>query len=127
MRDDRIRVDKWLWFVRAVKSRTLAATLAASGQVRVNRDKIDSPAHALKIGDVLTFPLGSRVRVLKVLALGSRRGPAPEAALLYEDLSPAPPPREAGADEPVATAPVPVRGEGRPTKKARRQYDEGGF
>ncbi|SON57865.1 Heat shock protein 15 [Hartmannibacter diazotrophicus] len=134
MKDGRIRIDKWLWFVRAVKTRTLAAKLASSGQVRVNRDKIDSASHPVKVGDVLTFPIGNRVRVLKVVDLGERRGPASEAALLYEDLSPAPV-RSVGEETgespagdmaalQAAAVPVAVSGEGRPTKKARRQFDK---
>lgn len=88
--DGRQRVDKWLWFARAVKTRSLAARLVEAGHVRVNKARIDAPSHPLKLGDVLTIGLGSRVLVWKVAGLGVRRGPAEEAQTLYEDLS-APP------------------------------------
>ncbi len=76
----RQRIDKWLFFARVVKSRSLAAKLAASGKVRVNRDKIVQPAHQVKVGDVLTITLERRILVYKVLAPGARR-PGPEAQL----------------------------------------------
>ncbi|NBN65957.1 RNA-binding S4 domain-containing protein [Pannonibacter tanglangensis] len=121
------RIDKWLWFARVTKSRTLAQKLATGGHVRVNRDKIDSASKAIRIGDVLTIALERRVLVLEVLGLGNRRGPAPEAHLLYRDLSPPPPPRESGG----AQAPVALRdpGAGRPTKRDRRRMEAftGGF
>lgn len=115
------RIDKWLFFARVVKSRTLAAKLAAGGKVRVNRDKIDQPSHAIKIDDVLTITLDRQVLVYKVLAAGERRGPAPEARLLYQDLSP-PKPVNVAID---MNAGIPQRepGAGRPTKKDRRDTD----
>lgn len=110
-----IRLDKWLWHIRAFKSRSLAAKAVTTGRMRVNGQPVAKPAHALRPGDVLTFAIGERVRVLRLIAPGVRRGPAPEAATLYEDLSPPPPPpdlsrprREAG---------------GRPTGRARRAFD----
>ena len=113
----RQRVDKWLFFARVAKSRTLAAKLVQAGQVRVNREKIDHAAHALAVGDVLTIALDRRVLVYRVLAPGTRRGPYEEARTLYEDLS-EPAPKEApaagGEREP---------GAGRPTKRERRQLD----
>ncbi|RLL73519.1 RNA-binding S4 domain-containing protein [Ochrobactrum soli] len=116
----RQRIDKWLFFARVVKSRSLAAKLAVGGKVRVNRDKIEQAAHQVKIGDVLTITLDRRILVYKVLLPGERRGPAPEAQLLYEDLSPAP----ASSSETTAAA-LPKResGAGRPTKKERRDTD----
>ena len=92
VRADRQRVDKWLFFARVSRSRSLAAKLAESGAVRVNRAKIDDAAHTVKQGDVLTIALGQTVLVYRVLGLGERRGPHEEASLLYEDLArPAPP------------------------------------
>jgi ribosome-associated heat shock protein Hsp15 len=82
------RIDKWLYFARVVKTRTLATKLTQSGKVRINRQKIDNAARRVRPGDVLTIRLRGRVLVLKVLAIGSRRGPASEAASLFEDLSP---------------------------------------
>lgn len=84
----RQRLDKWLWFARVVKTRTLAQKLVASGAVRVNGQRVIEPDHRLAVGDGLTILVHERLRVLKVVAPGERRGPAPEAALLFEDLSP---------------------------------------
>ncbi len=115
----RQRLDKWLFFARVVKSRTLAARLVEAGKVRINGDKVLQPAHAVKPGDGLTITLERQVLVLKVLASGTRRGPAPEARLLYEDLTP-----PAAQPAPAARAHA-VRdgGAGRPTKRERRMTD----
>lgn len=107
------RVDKWLWFVRVVKTRTLAAGLVHDGKVRVNRARIDKPSVTLKAGDVVTVTAGSRVRVLKVLAPGVRRGPPAEAQTLYEDLTPRNQPPKPGAEHGNDPG-------GRPNKKERR-------
>ena len=88
--DLRQRLDKWLWFARVVKSRTGAAKLVEDGHVRVNAVRADTPAKAIRPGDVLTVALDRQVRVLKVLAPGERRGPYEEARLLYEDLATSP-------------------------------------
>lgn len=117
----RQRIDKWLFFARVVKSRSLAAKLAVGGKVRVNRDKIEQAAHQVKVGDVLTITLDRRILVYKILAPGERRGPAPEAQLLYEDLSP--PPVSATAMAVAAVTPQRESGAGRPTKKERRETD----
>ena len=82
------RLDKWLWFARVVKSRTLAAALVIDRKVRVNRERASKPSQMLRVGDVVTVAVHARVRVLKVLAAGARRGPPAEACLLYEDLTP---------------------------------------
>jgi ribosome-associated heat shock protein Hsp15 len=87
MRDDRQRLDKWLWFARFAKSRTLAAKLVQSGFVRVNGRRAEDPAKALAVGDVVTIALGRTTAVVRVEALGERRGPAPQARLLYADLN----------------------------------------
>jgi ribosome-associated heat shock protein Hsp15 len=115
--DDRQRIDKWLWFARLARTRTAAQRLAVSGRVRVNGSKADSASRSVKIGDVLTIGLESGVRVLRILAEGTRRGPAAEARLLYEDLSPpAPPPADPALPASVDREP----GSGRPTKRDRR-------
>lgn len=113
------RLDRWLWFARVVKSRTLAASLVTDGRVRLNKEKVTKPAQAVKPGDVLTIVIGPRLRILKVLDVGERRGPAPEARTLYEDLSPAPPPP--GPRSPADGAREP--GSGRPTKRDRRDIE----
>ena len=83
-----IRLDKWLWYARQVKSRTLAQKLVSSGKVLVNSDKIRSPKKLVKPSDVLTLTIADTVRVLKITKCGMRRGPFSEAQTLYEDLSP---------------------------------------
>nr|WP_155138751.1 RNA-binding S4 domain-containing protein [Roseibium sp. RKSG952] len=114
-----MRIDKWLWYARVTKSRSLAQKLAVGGQVRLNKDKISSASKSVRVGDVLTITLERRILVLKIKALGSRRGPFSEAQLLYEDLSPPAPPKETPALQPARREP----GSGRPTKKDRRQID----
>jgi ribosome-associated heat shock protein Hsp15 len=82
------RIDKWLWFARMVKTRTLAQAIVSQGQVRVNKAKIVKPSHEVSAGDVLTLAVHGRVRVIKVLAIGTRRGPVREAQTLFADISP---------------------------------------
>jgi len=116
-----LRLDKWLWYARFFKSRSLPARLAASGKIRRNRASVHKAHQAVRPGDVLTFPQGSQIRVVKVLALGERRGPASEARLLYEDLAPAASSREEAGREAPAGEREP--GSGRPTKRERRAID----
>lgn len=116
------RLDKWLWFVRIVKSRTAASELVRDGAVRINREKASKPSQWLKAGDVVTVVAHRQVRVLKVLAPGERRGPASEARLLFEDLTPQSerrPDQPSSPDGPAAREP----GTGRPTKRERRDID----
>ena len=96
-RQDTTRLDKWLWQARFFKTRARAQKLCAEGRVRIDGVPVAKPHQALKPGNVLTFPQERRIRVVRVLALGTRRGPAVEARALYEDLSdaapvPCPPP-----------------------------------
>jgi ribosome-associated heat shock protein Hsp15 len=81
-----IRIDKWLWYARVFKSRTQATTFVSKGKVRVNRQRVTKPGAPVRIGDVLTFVRNQGVRIYRVAALGERRGTAPEAQALYEDL-----------------------------------------
>ena len=83
------RLDKFLWSARFLKSRSLASGLCAAGRIRVSGRLVDKAHTLVRVGDVLTFPLGARIRVVRILALPTRRGPAAEARALYEDLSPA--------------------------------------
>lgn len=100
-----LRIDKWLWWARFFKTRTLAAKVVTGG-LRINGERTNKSKSAVRAGDTLTFSQGRSIRVIKVVALGERRGPAPEAAALYEDLAPPEPPKpRVGA---------------RPTKKNRR-------
>jgi len=112
----RTRLDKWLWHARFFKTRGLATKQVAGGHVRVNGDKVLKPSHGIGPGDTLTFAQAKRVRVIRVLAPSTRRGPAPEAQTLYDDLTPPPPPR-------APETPGEGRKGGRPTKKDRRAID----
>ncbi|MEX0969880.1 MAG: RNA-binding S4 domain-containing protein [Paracoccaceae bacterium] len=107
---DTLRLDKWLWHARFFKTRTLAAKFVSTGGVRLNSNRVDKPAIQVKPGDGLSFALGMQVRVVRIIALGTRRGPAPEAQALYDDLTP--------------ELPEPAKRVGaRPTKKQRRDMD----
>ncbi|MEC9434328.1 MAG: RNA-binding S4 domain-containing protein [Pseudomonadota bacterium] len=120
-----IRLDKWLFHARFAKSRGVAAKLVDQTGVRVNGARASKPAQSVRPGDVLTFALGTTVRVVRVLAPGTRRGPAPEARTLYEDLAP-PPDRSAPPDPAEAAVAPPAprdRGAGRPTGAERRALD----
>ena len=81
------RIDKWLFFARVVKSRSIAQKLATSGRVRINGEKCEQASENVKVGDVLTITLERRILVYRLLSLGFRRGPADEARTLYEDMS----------------------------------------
>ncbi|MDQ2094813.1 RNA-binding S4 domain-containing protein [Rhodalgimonas zhirmunskyi] len=109
----KIRLDKWLWYARFFKTRGLAAKQVSGGHVRVNAVKVLKPAQQVGAGDVLTFAQGHDIRVVRIVAPGQRRGPAPEAQTLYDDMTP---PRE-------PRAPMPERGGARPTKRDRRAMD----
>ena len=82
-----LRLDKWLWQARFFKTRTLAADAASQRKVRINRTLVTKPHYKVRPGDVLTFSQGRDIRVIRILALGLRRGPAPEARTLYEDIA----------------------------------------
>ena len=83
----RQRIDTWLWFARVVKSRTLAGRLVEAGHVRINGSRARAPARPVSVGDVLTIALERRIRVLRVIAIGERRGPFREASLLFEEIA----------------------------------------
>lgn len=123
MSKDALRLDKWLWYARLFKSRTMATRLCAAGRLRANGTIVRKANHGVHPGDVLTFPQGPHIRVIRVLALGTRRGPAAEARELYEDLDP-PQARRSGAPGTAAeTAGERPPGSGRPTKAERRAID----
>ena len=107
-----IRLDKWLWHARFFKSRSLAAGVVIAGKVRVDSQPVSKPSRTVGPGNVLTFIQADQTRVVRILACGERRGPAPEAQGLYEDMSP-----------PVIKRPYNPGGDrkGRPTKKDRRE------
>ncbi len=107
----KLRIDKWLWQARFFKTRSLAAKQVTAGHVRLNGQRALKPAQAVGPEDVLTFPQGQIVRVIRVEKLGDRRGPAPEAQTLYTDLT-------EFRDEPPPNPKF--EGKGRPSKKDRR-------
>ena len=79
-----LRIDKWLWHARFYKTRTLAQAMTKEGRVRLNDSRIGKAHARVKPGDILTFSMGGKVVVVRVLGLGERRGPATEARGLYE-------------------------------------------
>ena len=110
---EKTRLDKWLWYARFFKTRGIASKQVSGGHVRVNGDKAAKPSQPVAPGDVLTFAQARRIRVIRIVDLGVRRGPATEAQGLYDDLTP---PEEA---QPQA----PPRSGARPTKRDRRAMD----
>ena len=116
------RLDKFLFFSRAIKSRTLAQKVIETGVIRVNSERTDRSDHKVGAGDVLTMSLHGRIVVWRILDAGTRRGPAAEAQGLYEDLSPPPLPKAELSPYDAALAPR-NEGAGRPTKKERRETD----
>jgi ribosome-associated heat shock protein Hsp15 len=113
---EKMRVDKWLWAARFFKTRGLSAGMVTAGHLRINGNKTDKAAYKVGAGDVLIFAQGRDIRVIKVLSCPARRGPAPEAQGHYQDLTPA-------KDPAPASTPQTETG-GRPSKKARRQFDQ---
>ncbi|HEY4069997.1 MAG TPA: RNA-binding S4 domain-containing protein [Sphingomicrobium sp.] len=81
-----MRIDRYLHCIRLAKSRTLAQAIVDAGHVRIDGKRVEKPSEDVRIGSVIALPLHGRVRVLKVLILPERRGPAPEARLCYEEL-----------------------------------------
>ena len=114
----KLRLDKWLWHARFFKTRSLAAARVVAGDVRVNGDRVVKRSTTIGPGDVLTFVQAKSVRVIRVEAIGSRRGPAFEAQTLYTDLTP---PEPAPEDKPPENPAY--EGKGRPTKRDRRTLD----
>lgn len=117
MAEGSIRIDKWLWHARFFKTRSLATKIVQGGHVRLNGTHVKKASVAVAPGDTLTFPQGRVVRVIEIVAIGERRGPATEALTLYTDLAPPEPkPKETRPAEPERGA--------KPTKRERRQLDE---
>lgn len=110
----KLRLDKWLVHARFCKTRSVAAALITAGHVRVNGARAVKPAQTVAPGDVLTLAQPRLVRVLRIEALGIRRGPATEARTLYTELS----------ETREETPPNPrYEGKGRPGKRERRALD----
>jgi ribosome-associated heat shock protein Hsp15 len=110
----KVRVDKWLWATRKFKTRTLAGKTCDTGHVKINGN-IAKASSKVKVGDEVKALTPGGAKILKVLALAEKRGPASFAVTLYEDLTP---------EQPKEIAPPRVeRGKGRPTKRDRRRFD----
>ena len=114
-----LRLDKWLWYARFFKTRAMASRAIAGGRFRLDGEVMSKPHRAANIGQTLTFVLGANVRVIKILAIGRRRGPASEAVLLYEDLAP-PQPKQTKTTVQGPDFEAREKGAGRPTKRERR-------
>ena len=117
-----VRLDKWLWYARFFKTRSLATKLISSGQLRINGEVTSKPHRQAQIGQVLTFAQGSYIRVIRIDEISKRRGPAAEAAMLYTDLDP-PSARDTNKEVRLHNSRFENRliGSGRPTKKDRRE------
>ncbi|QIE42934.1 RNA-binding S4 domain-containing protein [Rhodobacteraceae bacterium SC52] len=108
-----LRLDKWLWHARFFKTRSRSAEVVSGGHVRVNARPVSKASFAVRPGDTLTFAQGRTIRVVRIVGIADRRGPAAEAQALYDDLSPPAEPtfKEAGA---------PTAERGRINRKDRR-------
>ena len=112
------RLDKWLWFARFFKTRSLAAVRVSAGDVRVDGDRVTKRATLIQAGNVLTFAAGTQTRVIQIDDIGDRRGPAAEAQKLYTDFTP-----PVVKQENKHSANPSFEGKGRPTKRDRRKGD----
>ena len=92
-----MRIDKLLWFLRFAKTRSIAQAMAESGHIRLNGRRVERAHHKVAAGDVMVFATGESVRVIELLALPQRRGPAAEAQSCYRVL-------DGGGDLPIAAA-----------------------
>ena len=118
-----VRVDKWLWAARFYKSRSIAVSAIESGKVTVNGERV-KPSRDVKAGDSMRVRLGPYEHVLNVLDVSDKRGPAKQAALLYEETAESKAAREKLHWQLKHAAPVIDPGEGRPTKKDRRDLNK---
>ena len=121
--DNVLRLDKWLWYARFFKTRSAANKVISGGRFRLNGFIMNKPHRQALCGQILTFVQGERVRVIKIVALGSRRGPAGEAVLLYEDLSLPKKVEERAETSKQLEFEARSKGSGRPTKRERRKTD----
>lgn len=119
---EKLRIDKWLWAARFFKTRSLAIAAIESGKVEINEVRV-KPAKTVDVGDLLAVRLGPYQFVVEVLGLSDKRGPAPQAQKLYKETEASIKRREELAFERKAQAEIVTRGEGRPTKKDRRDIE----
>ena len=118
--DNTLRIDKWLWAARFFKTRVLAAGAVAGGKVKVNGERVKA-AKNLRLGDALSIHIGPCEYLVQVRGLSARRGPATQAARLYEESEPGKLARQELAARLSAEARHANTTEGRPGKKERRQ------
>ena len=118
-----LRLHKWLWYARFFKTRGAASKAISDGRFRLDGMVMKKPHRQALCDQVLTFIQGDRVRVIKIMALGSRRGPSSEAVLLYEDLTPAPVSLVKTETAENSEFEARGKGSGRPTKRHRRETD----
>ena len=118
-----LRLDKWLWYARFFKTRNAANKAISGGRFRLDGMIMTKPHRQALSGQVLTFVQGDRVRVVRILALGGRRGPAVEAESLYKDLAPVKDLLLDKAQIRKSDFEVRGKGSGRPTKRLRRATD----
>lgn len=119
---NKMRIDKWLWAARFFKTRSLAIEAIDSGKVLVNEERV-KPAKMIDVSNLVAIRLGPYTFVVEVLGLSDKRGQAPQAQKLYQETAESIKQREALAFERKAQAQVVQRGEGRPTKKDRREIE----
>ena len=118
-----VRLDKWVWAARFFKTRALAAEAVAGGRVEVGGHRV-KPGRDVRIGDVVRVRIGPFVHVVTVRALSGRRGPAAEAAKLYEEDPASRAERERLREQHRLAAQAFAYGEGKPSKKERRALEE---
>jgi ribosome-associated heat shock protein Hsp15 len=83
-----VRIDRFLFFIRLAKSRALAQAMIDEGYIRIDGKRVEKPSEEVRVGSMIALPLHGRVRVLRVLGLPDRRGPASEARACYEEIAP---------------------------------------
>ncbi|MBL94788.1 MAG: RNA-binding protein S4 [Magnetovibrio sp.] len=116
------RVDKWLWCARFFRTRTKATRYVNSRNLRINSKRVKKANSLIKLDDVLTFSLGSRVRIIKIVSITDRRGPVKDALALYNDMSPRSDSRDRNKER-ILVQGIRETGTGRPTKRQRRQIE----
>ena len=117
---ENLRIDKWLWAARFFKTRSLAADAVTGGKVKLNGERVKA-AKTIRLDDELSIHVGPYEYLVRVVGLSGKRGPAPEAALLYEESAASKAAREDLAARLSAQRVDDSHEKGRPTKRARRQ------
>ena len=121
---DKLRIDKWLWAARFYKTRSLACDEIDKGRVQVN-GATAKPAREVKAGDSVQLRNGVITRTVTVLGVSDKRGPAPQAALLYQETEASVQQRQQAAEQRrLAPEPALTLSQGRPTKRDRRDADK---